>query len=73
MRAFMKAAPHRDAMAKLARWCNEVSVVHWDTVDAELPDWIEAHRRMVDEGRRSRVDDPSPEHEAYNIRVPRVT
>lgn len=73
MRAFMKEAPHRHAMGKLAQWCNEASVVHWDVVDAELPDWHEAHRRMVTEGRRSRVNDPSPEHEAYEIRAPRVT
>src|SRR5579862_796440 len=62
MRAFMLASPHAQAMRKLAHWCNEASVVHWIQDSAQLPDWIEAHRRMVTEGRRSRVKNPSPEH-----------
>ena len=29
MRAFMRGEPHRRAMAKLAAWCDEASVMHW--------------------------------------------
>ena len=73
MRAFIKEAPHRYAMAKLPQWCNEASVVHWNVANPELPDWNEAHRRMVVEGRSVRVNNPSPEHEARAIRAPKVT
>jgi quinol monooxygenase YgiN len=71
MRAFMMAAPHRDAMGKLATWCCEASVVHWTQDSAELPDWREGHRRMLASGRRSRLKNPSPEHEAFQIAVPK--
>jgi quinol monooxygenase YgiN len=72
LRAFMMAPPHRHAMGKLAEWCNEASVVHWTQDTSDLPDWREAHRRMVAEGRRSRVKHPTPEHEAFQIAEPKV-
>jgi hypothetical protein len=72
MRAFMMAAPHRGAMAKLLDWCDEASVVHWTQESGSLPDWHEAHRRMVAEGRQSKVNHPSPAHEAYQIPPPKV-
>jgi heme-degrading monooxygenase HmoA len=72
MRAFMMAEPHRNAMGKLAGWCNEASVVHWTQATPELPDWIEAHRRMSTEGRRSRVRHPSEAHQDFRIPAPRV-
>ena len=71
MRTFMMATPHRRAMAKLLDWCDEASVVHWIQESASLPDWHEAHRRMVAEGRRSKVNHPSPAQEAYQIPPPR--
>src|SRR4028118_415901 len=67
MRAFILAGSHRRAMPKLLEWCDEASVVHWHQDAAALPDWQEAHRRMVEEGRRSKVHHLSPAHLAYNI------
>ncbi len=72
MRAFMNAMPHRRAMAKLLDWCDEAAVAHWLQESSDLPDWQEAHRRMVAEGRRSKVRHPSPAHEAYEIPRPKV-
>ena len=72
MRAFMMAVPHRRAMAKLVEWCNEASVVHWTQESPDLPDWHEAHRKMVAEGRRSKVRHPSPAHENYHIASPKI-
>ena len=72
MRAFMFAEPHRRAMPKLAHWCDEASVVHWTQESATLPDWQEAHRRMVAEGRKSRVKHPSAEHEKFEIAPPKA-
>jgi len=70
MRAFMMARPHKDSMAKLPEWCDEASVVNWKQDTPDLPDWREAHRRMVAEGRRSRVKYPSAAHEAWEIPEP---
>jgi hypothetical protein len=70
MREFMMAPPHRRAMPKLLDWCDEAAVVHWLQEGTELPDWREAHRRMVAEGRRSKVRHPSPAHEKFEIPPP---
>ena len=72
MKAFMLRGSHRSAMPKLKRWCDEASVAQWHQDRAELPDWIEAHRRMVQDGRPSRVNDPSAAHIAFKIPRPRV-
>jgi hypothetical protein len=69
MRAFMLSGPHQHAMPKLFNWCDEASVVHWNQETAELASWSEAHRRMVEDGRQSRVQHPSasPRHSASRI------
>ena len=50
MRAFMMSGAHRKAMPKLLNWCDEAALGHWIQAAATLPDWKEAHRRMVTEG-----------------------
>jgi hypothetical protein len=72
MRAFMLSGPHKRAMPKLVEWCDEASVVHWDQATAELPSWPEAHRRIVQEGRQSRVRYPSGSQLAKHITPPNV-
>jgi len=72
MRAYRAHGPHLRAMAKLAHWCNEASVAHWQQDNVTLPSPEEAYRRMVDGGRPSRVNHPSAEHSANRITVPRV-
>ncbi len=67
MRAYRNADAHRRAMAKLLGWCDEASVVHWQQDGRELPDMPEALRRMVAEGRLSKVKHPSPEHAAKQL------
>lgn len=73
MRSYMMKGWHRRAMPKLLDWCDEASIVHWTQETPELPDWHEAHRRMVKEGRRSKVRHPSPAHLAYQIAEPKVS
>jgi hypothetical protein len=72
MRAFMLSGAHKRAMPKLLDWCDEASVVHWHQDTAELPSWAEAHRRMVEEGRLSRVRHPSDSQRANRITPPHV-
>ena len=72
MRAFMMAGIHRRAMPKLLDWCDEAAVAHWTQETTELPDAAEAHRRMVVEGRFSKVHQPSPDQQAKRIAEPRI-
>jgi len=71
MLAYITAGPHRSAMAHLARWCDEASIVHWDQADAALPSWTEADRRMRAEGRPSKVRHPSEDHASLRFAPPR--
>jgi heme-degrading monooxygenase HmoA len=70
MKAFMLAKPHGPAMRKLLNWCDEAALVHWTQDGAELPSWDEAHKRIQQEGRRSKVNHPSAAHTAYTIPAP---
>ncbi|NWF60629.1 MAG: DUF3291 domain-containing protein [Fischerella sp.] len=72
MRAFMTAGAHRRAMPKLLEWCDEASFVHWHQETAELPDLREAHRKIVTEGRMSKVNHPSPAQMSKQIAQPRI-
>jgi hypothetical protein len=72
VKSFMLASPHREAMRSLLDWCDEAALVRWEQATAEAPNWQEAHRRMQSDGRRSKVNHPSPAHEAFEIRAPRV-
>ena len=67
MRAYRNTAAHMRAMPKLLHWCDEASVLHWEQETAALPDMPEAWRRMVAEGRVSKVLHPSPAHAARRI------
>ena len=74
MRAYRNTVAHFRAMPKLLDWCDEASVVHWQQGAPTLPDMAEASRRMVAEGRVSKVNHPSPAHAAKRIaaQAPRV-
>lgn len=71
MRSFMLAGPHRQVMRRLLEWCDEAALVHWEKETAEEPEWQEAHRKLQVDGRRSKVNHPSPAHESFQIRPPR--
>ena len=73
MKNFMLARPHGPAMRKLLEWCDEAALVHWTQPGGELPSWAEAHRRIQQEGRPSKVNHPSPAHLAYTITPPDLT
>jgi heme-degrading monooxygenase HmoA len=73
MNAFRTSGAHRRAMPKLLQWCDEAAVVHWTQETAELPAWREAHRRMVEEGRISKVNHPSSDQLAKHIPAPRLS
>jgi hypothetical protein len=73
MRAFMMAGAHRTTMPRLLEWCDEASLVDWLQDSAEPPSWSEAHRRLLQDGRRSRVNHPSEAQQRYDIPAPRLS
>ena len=67
MRAYRNTDAHFRAMPKLLRWADEASFVHWQQESPRLPEMEEALRRIVAEGRLSKVNHPSPAHAAKRI------
>jgi hypothetical protein len=67
MRDFRGSGVHQAAMPRLAHWCDEGSVLHWNQPGSEIPEPGIALRRMQAEGRPLRVRHPSPEHAAGKI------
>lgn len=72
MRGFMTSGAHRAVMPRLADWCDEASVAHWEQPRAELVAWEEADRRLRAEGRASKVRFPSPGHASFDFPPPRA-
>ena len=72
MKRFMMAAPHGPTMRKLLDWCDEAALVHWKQEGVELPTWIEAHGRLMREGRTSKVRYPSADQTTFTVAAPPV-
>jgi hypothetical protein len=68
MRSFMRSGAHRRVMPHLSQWCDEAALAHWVQDAVEPPSWQEAHRRLQQDGRRSRVNHPSDAHRRFEIR-----
>ena len=60
MKKYRGSGAHQAAMRLLSEMCSEASVTRWTQDTADLPTWEEAHRRMLTEGRLSKVKHPSP-------------
>ena len=73
MKAFMHAAPHGPVMRKLLDWCDEASLVHWTQEAADLPAWDEAHRRLLRDGRPSKVNHPTPASRTLQFPAPTMS
>jgi hypothetical protein len=71
MRSFMLSGAHRRVMPRLLEWCDEASLVHWIEEASEVPSWSESHRRLQQDGRRSKVNYPSEAQRRFEIPPPR--
>ncbi len=71
MRAFTLAGVHRRAMPRLQQWCDEAALAHWMQESRKPPSWAEAYRRLQQEGRRSKVNHPSPVQQRFAFPPPR--
>jgi heme-degrading monooxygenase HmoA len=72
MRAFMFSGVHRRVMPRLLEWCDEAAVAHWTQETVEPPSWQEAHRRLQQDGRRSKVSHPSVAQQRFEFPAPRT-
>jgi hypothetical protein len=73
MKAFRGSGSHGRVMPRLAEWCDEAAYAHWTPARASIPTWTEAYERLVAEGRLSRVEHPSRDHEARHFAAPRLS
>ena len=72
MKAFRGSGAHAKVMPRLANWCDEAAYAHWETTDETVPTWPEAYQYLLTSGKLSRVDHPSPAHEAKLFVQPRL-
>jgi len=64
----MLSGAHRQVMRRLSEWCDEASVVHWTQESPQPPSWEEAHQRLQESGRPSKVNHPS-EAQSNNLSI----
>jgi hypothetical protein len=57
-------------MPKLIDWCDEAAVTHWHQEGSTLPGADEILRRMLTEGRLSKVRWPSADHALGRLAPP---
>lgn len=60
MKKYRGSGAHQIAMRILSEMCSEASVTRWQQESTELPTWEEAYRRLLAEGKLSKVKHPSP-------------
>lgn len=64
MKKYRSSGAHQVAMRLLSEICSEASYARWQQDPPSPPTWEEAHRRMLTEGKLSRVKYPSALHAA---------
>jgi len=70
MKTFILAGTHGAVMRKLLEWCDEAALVHWSQESSDPPSWEEAHRRLQQDGRVSKVNNPSPAQNTFSVPAP---
>jgi hypothetical protein len=73
MKAYRGARAHGKAMPRLAEWCDEAAYTHWDKDGDAAPSWEDAWEGLKKDGRLSRVEHPSSDHEARIFPKPRLS
>ncbi|PSN18804.1 hypothetical protein C7271_10635 [filamentous cyanobacterium CCP5] len=69
MGQYMRSGAHKQAMPKLANWCDEAATVHWTQDSPEPPTWSEAATKLKADGHLVSVNHPAPSYETGEIRV----
>ena len=71
MKTFRNSVPHRKAMQALPHWCNEASYTHWIQEEEFIPDWNTIYKKMMVEGKTTRVRKPSARQLEKNYPPPK--
>jgi heme-degrading monooxygenase HmoA len=72
MKAYRGSGAHGAVMKRLSVWCDEAAYAHWESTEAAVPNWPEAYEQLKSLGKLSRVERPSPAHEAREFPSPRL-
>lgn len=72
MKRYMLSGPHGRVMRRLMEWCDEAAVAHWTQESPEPPSWQEAHHKLQESGRLSKVDHPSEAQRKNQFPPPRI-
>jgi len=59
MKQYRGSGAHQAAMRLLSELCSEASYARWQQADPNPPTWEAAHRRLLGEGKLSKVKYPS--------------
>lgn len=70
MKAYRGAGAHREVMPYLRWWCSEAATTNFLQPGPGRPNWIEAHRRLVENPRFHTVDQPGPRHLGHILPPP---
>jgi hypothetical protein len=72
MRAFLLSGAHLKAMPVLQHIVDEAATAHWEQDSMTLPSWQEAHAKLIESGRFTKIKHPSADHSAGKISPPRA-
>lgn len=73
MKLFRNNDPHKTAMRKLPKWCDEAAYVHWQQETNDFPGWDEIYTRLLTEGKITKVKHPSPQQADMTYPAPART
>lgn len=59
MKYFRNNDPHKSAMRKLPDWCDEGAYVHWMQEDNNIPGWNFLYKKLMTEGKLTKIKRPS--------------
>ena len=72
MDGFVGTEPHLGTMNHIDDWCDEATFVDWEQPGADMPDWQEAHRRLVADGQASSLTHGTQANQTRDFPAPVV-
>jgi heme-degrading monooxygenase HmoA len=67
MKSFVITSPHKEAMQKLAHWCDEAAFADWQQDTNDPPSWDRAAETLRTSGRLLPLLHPTEQHKAGKI------
>jgi hypothetical protein len=72
MKDFRNSGAHQVAMRLLASICSEASYARWQQDAPDAPTWEEAHKALLEQGKLSKLKNPSTFHSEGRTAPPLV-